>query len=312
MYWSGTSATIRFSGASLSATLKDEHGDNYFYVVIDNEVQARIHPDSTQHEYVLADHLPAGIHTATLFKLTEGTMGKTWLYGFAIKGAAKVLPALPPPHRKMEFYGNSITSGYSVDDTAGDSRKPEYFNNYKTYAAITARHYGAAYSCISKSGIGLLISWFPIIMPEMYDRLDPNDANSHWDFNQYTPDVVVVDLMQNDSWLVHKPDHAQFRARFGTTPPTDSAIVSAYTRFISSIRQKYPRATIICTLGSMDATAGESPWPGYVQQAVKHMNDTRILTHFFPFNYTGKHPKAKEQQAMADELTAFIDANVNW
>jgi len=42
------------------------------------------------------------------------------------------------------------------------------------------------------------------IMPEMYDGLNPADGNSKWNFNEYTPDVVVVNLFQNDSWLVNR------------------------------------------------------------------------------------------------------------
>ena len=43
-----------------------------------------------------------------------------------------------------------------------------------------------------------MVSWFPLIMPEMYDRLTPTEASSKWDFSSYQPDVVVVNLFQND------------------------------------------------------------------------------------------------------------------
>jgi hypothetical protein len=33
--------------------------------------------------------------------------------------------------------------------------------------------------------------------------LDPVDSTSKWDFSGYTPDVVVINLFQNDSWLVN-------------------------------------------------------------------------------------------------------------
>ena len=311
-YWPGSSVTLKFTGSSIKVRLKDEHGQNYFYSVVDDKQIVKIHPDdSVAKDYFLATNLGSGEHKLQLFKLTEATMGRTWFYGFEIKGHAKILP--PTLHaRKIEFYGNSITAGYSVDDNNGDSRAPEYFNNYYTYAAITARHYNASYSNISKSGIGLMVSWFPIIMPEMYDRENPADSLSIWNFSKYTPGVVVIDLLQNDSWLIYKHDHPQFTARFGNTPPNEEQIVAAYRKFVGTIRERYPYASIVCTLGSMDATREGSEWPGYVEKAVASLHDPKVFNYFFRYRKSPGHPKRKDQQAMADSLIGFIDSHIKW
>jgi hypothetical protein len=157
-----------------------------------------------------------------------------------------------------------------------------------------------------------MISWFPLIMPEMYDRLDATDSSSKWNFSQYTPDVVVINLFQNDSWLVEKPDYAEFKHRFGNKPPEENFIVTAYRNFVKTIRSKYPDAYIICALGNMDATKAGSPWPGYIEKAVKEINDPKILTHFFEYKNTPGHPKTDEQKKMADSLIEFIDKSVKW
>lgn len=312
IYWSGTSVKIRFTGTGISALIKDEKGQNYFYVIVDGKIRTKLQPDTIQTLQPLAQNLRPGNHEVELVKLTEEAMGKTWLYNITLNPNCKPLPAATPGARIMEFYGNSITSGYSLEDTVGDSRDPLYFNNYLTYASVTARHYKAQYHCISKSGIGLMLSWFPIIMPELYYRLDPADPASMWDFNNFQPDVVVVDLLQNDSWLVNKPNHPQFVARFGSTPPSDTFIVNSYKRFIKQLIARRPNATIICTLGSMDATKEGSKWPGYVSRAVNELADPKVLVHFFPYNNTGKHPKKANQAAMAKSLIAFIDKKVKW
>ena len=149
-------------------------------------------------------------------------------------------------------------------------------------------------------------------MPEMYDRLDATDSTSKWDFSKYTPDVVVINIFQNDSWITNNPQHEQFKARFGAKKPTETEIVQAYKNFVSTIRNKYPKATIICALGNMDATKEGSPWPGYVEQAAKQTGDPKIYTHFFKYKNTPGHPKVSEQKAMADSLIAFIEKNVTW
>jgi hypothetical protein len=78
------------------------------------------------------------------------------------------------------------------------------------------------------------------------------------------------------------------------------------------VRAKYPSATIICCLGNMDATAKDSPWPGYVAEAVKSTGDKRIHTLFFPYKNTPGHPLVHEQRAMADQLIAFIQTTLKW
>jgi len=157
-----------------------------------------------------------------------------------------------------------------------------------------------------------MVSWFPEIMPEVYDRLNPTNSTSKWNFSKYTPDIVVINLFQNDSWIVNNPQNPQFIARFGTTAPTEAFIIKSYQNFIKSIRAKYPNSAIICALGNMDATRVGSAWPGYIEKAAKGLNDAKIFTHFFPYKDTPGHPKVAEQKAMADDLIEFIDKNIKW
>jgi lysophospholipase L1-like esterase len=266
-------------------------------VILDGQVISTIHLENTKKSYTLAQGLPAVSHSIELFKRTEWEMGKTTFFQFVLAKDATVLPASPAKKRKIEFFGNSITCGYAVEDTTGQDRgSAPYENGYISYAAITARHYNADYVCTAKSGIGVLVSWFPLIMPEMYNRLDASDPTSIWDFSKYTPDVVVINLFQNDSWIVNMPDNPQFKERFGTKKPDEEQIVKAYRDFVKTIRKKYPKAQILCILGAMDATKPGSPWPGYIEKAKN----------------TNGHPSAIEQQAMADDLIGFMDKTVKW
>ncbi|MDB5006679.1 MAG: celE 1 [Mucilaginibacter sp.] len=311
--WSASSVIINFSGTQISAMLKDERSDNNYNVIVDGKVTGIIHPAQAKKEYTLVSGLKLDKHTLELFKRTEWAMGKTWFYQFELDKDAKVLPPPPVKKRKMEFFGNSISCGYADEDTTGKDRGTSpYENGYLSYAALTARHFNAEFYNTSKSGIGITVSWFPLIMSEMYDRLDATDPNSKWDFSKYKPDVVVINLFQNDSWIVNLPNNDKFKARFGTTTPTAQFITKAYADFVRSVRGKYPEAHIICILGSMDATKPGSPWPGYIDKAVASLNDKNILTHFIPYKNTNGHPSVKEQQAMADDLIGFMEKNIVW
>src|SRR6478672_10900459 len=122
LIWPGSSATISFNGTGIKATLKDEGGENYFKVIVDGKVLPDIHLDTLKHSYTLAAGLPKGKHTLQLFKRTEWVMGNTWLYNFELNRNSTLTKAPTSKKRKIEFYGNSITCGFAVLDTARKDR----------------------------------------------------------------------------------------------------------------------------------------------------------------------------------------------
>ena len=78
------------------------------------------------------------------------------------------------------------------------------------------------------------------------------------------------------------------------------------------LRQHYPDADIICTLGSMDVVQKGSEWPGYMRTAVEELKDPKIFTYCFAYKNTPGHPKTAEQRQMAEELIAFIKTHIGW
>jgi hypothetical protein len=120
--------------------------------------------------------------------------------------------------------------------------------------------------------------------------------------------VVVINLFQNDSWLVDREKRLQ-------PSPSDAERVQAYINFVRSIRAKYPKVPIICALGSMDATANQK-WPGYITAAVQRMRDEnkdeKLDTIFFDYTGFGGHPRIAQHKANAEKLTAFIKQKMEW
>lgn len=311
--WSGSSISLNFRGSEISAILKDADTANYYNVILDDKVISKIQLDTIKKSYILASNLSNGKHKIQLFKRTEWGKGQTYFYGFETNENDKILPKSKSKKKKIEFYGDSITCGYGNEVLNGKDSGTGYFeNNYLTYGAITARHFDAQFSVIAQSGIGIMVSWFPSIIPDIYDLTDPHDKNIKWDFNNYTPDIVVINLFQNDSWLVNQPKNAEFITKFGTKKPNEDFIVKSYENFVKTIRTKYPNASIICVLGNMDATKEGSKWPNYIVKAVENLNDKKIFTHFFKYKNSPGHPKVNEQKAMADSLIAFIDQKIKW
>lgn len=306
IYWSGTSIKINFEGTSVKVNLDDENGTNYFNVIIDETNFEILKLEKGQKNYVLAENLASGKHSIELTKRNEWTYGTTFFYGFEIKG--KLLKKDPEKDFFIEFYGDSITAGHGNEDYSGED-KPEgnVSNNYTTYAAMTARKFNAEYSCIARGGIGIMVSWFNMIMPEMYYRLNPNNVESKWNFGEKEPDIVVINLFQNDSWIVNHPNHDEFKRRFGTLKPSKEKTIEAYANFIKKIRSEYKNTSIVCLLGNMDITKENSEWPNYVLKAVSSLQDKNVYTCFIPYKDTPGHPKVEEHQLIADGLIKKIN-----
>lgn len=309
--WPGSAVHINFRGTEIKGEFSESDTANYYNVIVDGKIISNTHFDRERKTYTLASGLENTSHTLQLFKRTEWDKGSTFFYSFSGQ-ALKILPAGAKPKRKMEFYGNSISCGYGIEDKVTDLGIGFFENNYDAFPAVTARHFNAQYRCIAKSGIGITISWFPMLMKEMYDRLDPVDPASKWDFTQYTPDVVVINLLQNDYWLTNMPAHEQYHFRFATQKPTPEFIITEYKNFVHSVRTQYPSAKIICMLGNMDITSKGSAWPGYVTRATSQLKDKNIFTLFVPYKNTPGHPKTNEQKILADSLIAFMDKNIVW
>ncbi len=304
-YWAGTAVRTKFTGTSLGVSLYDDKGDNYYNVLIDGAKYV-IKCGKGDSLYTVATQLKKGNHTLEVIRRTDPSSSFNRFKGLAIDQSAMVSLPIPAPKLKFEIYGNSITSGHGIlDETRKNNNDFSTWDNYDAYGAVTARNLNAEYRCTSKSGIGFIISWFPTIMPEMYNRLDPWDPKSSWDFSKWVPDIVVINLGQNDCWLIKK---------LSPVPGPDE-IVNRYADFVGLIRAKYPNAAIFCVLGNMDATQKGSPWPGYIQKAVKKLNveknDQHVYSLIFPYKNTASHPTVSEHKMMADQLTAFIKKTLN-
>ena len=310
--WPGTSIEGNFTGSSLAVTLDDQYGKNWFNVFIDGKLDKPVIISAAKggKTYPVATGLPAGPHRFLITKRTEGEEGATVFRGLELADGGKLLAPPPRKARRIAFFGDSITSGMgneAPDDGPDHELKDK--NNFMAYDAITARALDAEMHVVSQSGIGVMISWFPFIMPQFYDQLSAVGNNdSRWDFSKWTPDVEVINLFQNDKWLIDREKRLQ-------PVPTDAQRIAAYKDLVKKIRAEYPRAYIVCALGSMDAVSPGSKWPGYVSSAVAQLRaeqDERIDTLFFDYTGFDKHPRVKHHQANAAKLTAFIRQKMGW
>jgi lysophospholipase L1-like esterase len=303
LIWQGTEIRARFTGTRISVRLSKVQGNCYFNLIVDGKVHV-LKPEASpiEFDYELKEDLPPGTHELSLFKRTEAAYGQANFEGIMVS-AGESLAGVPDGRPlKIEFYGDSITVGACDEEPSPKDSYADLIthNNYVSYGANAARALNAEYSNISYSGIGLCASWNEYLLPQVWDRLYPRSDSARYDFADRAPDIVVLNVGQNDFG---------YPAAKGQAFPQGFA--EAYVKLVRAMRAQYPQAWIISVEGGMSAYHDSIELQRAWAKALKQLkaDDPRVLSLVFKA-FTYNHPRANTHAALAKELEAFIRANV--
>ncbi|OZC01332.1 AGE family epimerase/isomerase [Rubricoccus marinus] len=315
---SGVTFVVRFRGTRLAAHIEDEfrYGTehNWFTVVVDGGEPVRFQTRPGQRETVLAEGLASGEHTLWLSKATEGQNGHNRLVSFS---GAELLPAEPLPARRIEFIGDSITSGFGADSepiACGAGTWYDATHAWIAYGPRLARRLDAQWMLSSVSGMGLHRNWNTLapVMPDVYDGVYMEYAtdNPPWDSTLYRPDLVVVALGTND-----------FSAGDGETTREaldGAAFVADYARFLARLRERYPDAPVLLLNSPVFEGAQKAQLAGYLREVAARRaasGDPAVSVFTYDGRYVAGcdgHPGGAEHVRMADELEPVVREITGW
>lgn len=306
MWAPGVYIKARFKGKKCELLINDEvlYGKTYNYleIAVDNNAPYRVQTTGKTNVITVAEGLADGEHTIVICKDTESQIGYIDFVGIR---CVQLLPLPEQPTRKVEYIGDSITSGAGMDQSTTPCGKGEWYdqhNAYMSYGARTSRNLNAQWQLTSVSGIGLVHSCcnMDITMPRVFDKVYLRNDSLAWDFKRYQPDVVTVCLGQNDG--------VQDSVLFCDT----------YVNFIAALRQKYPAADIVCLSSPMADEKLTPVLQRYLTAVTAYANtsgDKKVFKYFFSRRYyqgCGAHPDMKEHEFIADELTAYLKQLKGW
>jgi lysophospholipase L1-like esterase len=302
MGWSGTGVIIRFRGTAARATLDTTAG--YYTVVVDGVVQPRLDVTGGPGEYTLAESLSDAEHTVELYRRTEGSFGVSEITDIQVDGE---LLGVPPPTRRIEILGDSITCGYGnegADAFCNFSADTE--NHYMTYGAMAARTVGAQLSTVAWSGKGVIFNYGDDTsqpLPTLYERTVATEPGAY-DFPS-PADVVVINLGTNDFSTDNDPSEEQF--------------VPAYVALLENVRAHHPNALILPTLAPGLGGSDETTALTYIDSAITQRNndgdamvrfaDLRTASTGFGCDY---HPSIATHEAMASLLVSVLQTELGW
>lgn len=137
------------------------------------------------------------------------------IHGFQTDG---VFSPVPDKKYKLEFIGDSITSGEGTYGTPGDYPWISMFMSAsKHYASMTAQALDADFRLISQGGWGVVCGWDNDprhVLPAYYEQIcglalgpvnEQLGAQKPNPFAEWQPDAVIVNLGTNDNGAFNQP-----------------------------------------------------------------------------------------------------------
>ncbi len=303
--WSGAGLVARFSGTGVTVRLKDNQ--NQHQPILDGQLMPRIVTRAGQELYPVAAALTPGEHRLELYRRTEASFGATTFLGLEVTGG-ELLAIEPPPSRRLEVVGDSITCGYGIEgDSPSCPFSADTENHQQSYGRLLATRFGAELSTVAWSGRGVVKNYDGgpgDKMGVLYQRILPAVPSS-----QFRPDrgydAVVVNLGTND---------------FSTEPDPEMAVfVAAYVDLLQKIRAYSPSAFVLCTVGPMLNGEDLEKANQGIAEAVRQQRaggDQRVVAHRMTTSNQNPgcdwHPSVETHRQMAEEMAIPLGSALHW
>lgn len=297
--WQASRIRLDFEGDSIALRFTDARNQNFFDATIDGRTTIVDAGAAAPAHRAAFTGLGAGRHRLVLFKRSEASAGTVRFAGVELApGANAFAPARPDHKLALLFIGDSITAGACNEDGAEDQWDDRRtHNNARSYGAFTAADLSADYRNIAVSGMGIAIGWADAKAGETWDRVYPNPASPRAELAGWTPDIVFVNLGENDDSYPRAKD----------IPFPTAAYIDGYVALARAIRAAYPKAHIVILRGGMFGGAESEPLRKAWEAAVARMETSDPkLAHFVFTHWAKTHPRVADHRAMADELTAWL------
>lgn len=300
----GTTAMFDFKGSSLKMEAKP--GSGRFVVEIDSMQPLTVNFTATDSLITLAENMTDAHHKARITYAIEGYEFIPEFRGFHINHGGSMLANAHRPSMKIEFIGNSITCGYGIEDSIpSNDFSYDTENHTLTYAHLAGRALNADVNIVARSGIGIYRNFggdrkgTDHTMPSEYDNTMLYRPEVKWDFTQFTPDIICINLGTNDTSLDNY----------------DIAIYEReYRKFLARLRGLYPQAKIVLLTGSM---LGGKALDDVKSVLDRIAADNDRVYRFDMSPQTGDlgygaayHPSAAQARKMADELIRYLRTSV--
>jgi lysophospholipase L1-like esterase len=296
--WQASRISIDFEGDTITLLFDRPNWQNFFNAQVDSSTTIVEVNEGMPTKGTTLTGLGAGRHHLVLSKRSEANAGSVHFNGIQIGEGTKAWSPAPVVYKlKMEFIGDSKTVGACNEDDGNDQWDTRRTHNgMLSYAAMTAEAFKADHRNISVSGMGIITGYVDVKAGEMWNRIYPKASSQIANLNAWTPDVVFVNLGDNDESFTR-----------GHKQPFPVDFNDSYVSLVRAIRAAYPRTHIVLLRGGMYGGMHSEPlnraWKDIVTRLETGDKD---ISHFV-FKYQAmNHPRVAEDRILADELITWL------
>lgn len=326
---SGTGISFTFTGTKASITLLGD--DTTHGVETEGKARTGIYVngvrvvdtmmDEPEKTFCIFESDTAKEVAVQVIKLSECAMSTVGIKTIDVEAVNGISPAPDKTHR-IEFIGDSITCGYGVDlEVAESTFTTDTEDMTKAYAYKTASNLDVDYSMVCFSGYGIVSGYTDNgekvtneLVPTYYEKIGFSYAkpfgtlelhNTSWDFNNFIPELIVINLGTNDDSYCQDDEKRQ------------AEFTEEYVKFLKKVRRCNPDATILCTVGIM----GERIYKA-VEKAVNEFAALTKDSNIFSMKFTEQlledgyavswHPTEATHEKAAAVLTDKIKEIMKW
>lgn len=228
--------------------------------------------------------------------------------------------SLPEPKYRLEFIGDSITSGEGLAGAQSETDwLPMFFSAVPHYARLTADALGAEYRIFSQSGWGLCSSWDNdprhVVMDHYTTVCGQGGDSTRYDFAAWPADAVILNLGTNDCGAMAQPalrhpETGKLIFQQTDTPEGHARISKAVAKALHTARRCNPNALLIWAFGMLGDELRPTLEAG-IQQYKAETGDTRVFYLPLPAAVpttmgSREHPGPACHRQAAEVLTAFL------
>ncbi len=259
------------------------------YVEIDDSGEYTLYDFSGSTK--IAENLSNTSHKVRIY--TRAQISNLTVGGFYIGENAKTLKIADGP--VIEFIGDSIMEGYTVDDTDRTINSNSYLNSYGFLVGKKlSENYGFRFHNVAFGGIGLANYADPLNIGGRYFKereyqggVDESTVPV-WDTSKLVPDYIVINIGTND----YNKDQAEAKAN--------------YISFLDALYEAYPEVKIvIMTPFDSSATHNNDAIVQTIKEVVALYDDVLFLDSYewgMKPGADGLHPSITTHKAVAERL----------
>jgi len=257
MGYTNSSFTVHFKGTGLRALLRTGYNEEINYpglrVYVDGTAVKEIVVNPPEEWVTLVEFPEPEEHTVRVVKITEAGMSYVGFAELEVEG--ELLPVPEDTRVKALFIGDSITCGFGVLGEPDSEYTVRDEDGEKSYSGVLAKSMDWNAEWVSVSGHGMFVEYTgdpENILPREFPYTNWfYDKETREDYSRFQPEWIILNLGTNDS------------GPMAENPLLVGGFKSRYESFLYTLRVAYPRAKILCVMGTL--ASGVYP---YIQEVI--------------------------------------------